>query len=93
MFVVAHLQALFQAGLDKLIQIPVQHGLSVTGFDARTQILDATLIKHIGANLTAPADIGFPLFNDRRCSPAFLHLQFIEFCLELLHRARFVLVL
>ena len=58
-----NLNALFQAGLNKLIQIAVQHFLGIANFHVGTQVLDARLVEHIGANLVAPADIGFGVFE------------------------------
>ena len=63
-FLVGHLQSLFEAGLDEFIQATVQNSLSVTGFDAGTQILNATLIEHVVSNLTTPSDICLTFFNN-----------------------------
>src|SRR5690606_2928176 len=51
------LQASLQRGLDKLVQVAIEHALGVARFHAGTQILDARVIEHIGTNLAAPADI------------------------------------
>ena len=89
----SQLQSLFEAGLDETVQTAIKHSLSVTGFDASTQILDSTLIEYIGTNLAAPAHIGFALFNDRRLRASLLHFEFVQLGLELIHRRCLVLVL
>ena len=64
------LQSLLKAGFDKIVKPAVQYRLSVTGFNAGTQILYATLVEYIITNLAAPADIGLAIFDDRRLGSA-----------------------
>ncbi len=54
---------MFQASLNKPVEIAVKHSLSVTGFNAGTQIFDARLVEHVGTNLAAPADVRFGVLN------------------------------
>src|SRR5262245_16613772 len=55
---VRDLQALLQAGLDEGVEVAVQHLLRVADLDVGAQILDATLVEHVRADLVAPADVG-----------------------------------
>ena len=84
------LQAGLEAGLDELIEISIQYALCISGFDARTKILNSRLIQNIGSDLTSPADIRFGILQLLLgfISPA--HLGFIQSCSQ--HRHGFSLV-
>ena len=87
------LQALLQALLEKIVEIAVEHVLRPRALEIRTQILYARLIENVGADLTAPADVGLAVLDDLRLFSAFLLLELVELGTHLVHRRRAVLVL
>src|SRR5262249_2137636 len=54
----AGLEAGFQARLDELVEVAVEHALGVGALDAGAEVLDARLVEHVVADLRAPADVG-----------------------------------
>jgi len=72
-------QPTLQTRLNKHIQIAIQNGLWVAGFDIGAQIFDARLIQHIGANLAAPTHIGFRGFQGLLVGHTVHHLQLVKF--------------
>src|SRR5438445_10516591 len=55
--------ALLQTGFNQLVEVTVEHLLSVTDLDIGAQILDSALVEHVTADLVAPADIGLAVFE------------------------------
>ena len=74
-------------------ELAIQNRLRVTHFVPGPQILDPRLVEHVAADLAAPADIGFAVFQRLRLGITLLQLQLIELGFHLLHRLIFVLVL
>src|SRR6267154_4030321 len=52
------LNALLEARGDEIVEVAVEHPLRVALLHAGTQVLDARLVEHVGANLVPPLDIG-----------------------------------
>ena len=50
-------RASLQRCLDEAVEIAVKHGTGIADFVAGTQILDTRLVKHVAADLVAPADV------------------------------------
>src|SRR5690606_30268951 len=86
-------KSLFQALLEKRVEVAVQNGVRLPAFEPGAQILDARLIEHVGADLVAPADVGLALLDRFRLLPALLLLELVQLRLQLRQRGRAVLVL
>src|SRR6185437_12227640 len=83
----AGFEAGFQACLDELVEVAVEHLLGVRTLDAGAQILDAALVEHVVADLAAPADVGLGRFQRVPLGIALLHFQFVQLGGQHLHRA------
>src|SRR4051812_18401348 len=82
-----------QGGLQKLIEIAVQHGRGVTHFHASPQILDTGLVEHVGTNLVAPAHVGLGVLEDFGRRVALVDFELVELGLQHLHCGGTILVL
>ena len=69
---------LLQTRFNKFVQVAVEYALGIAYLYVGTQILDARLIEHVGANLVAPADIGFAVFHRLLICIAFAQLGLIH---------------
>src|SRR5690606_8114105 len=87
------LQTLLEAGLEVAVEVAVEHLLAIAAFDAGTQVLDARVIEHVGANLVTPADIRLAVFQRLRGGVALLHFQLVQLGPQHLHRGVLVGVL
>src|SRR3990167_2048951 len=69
--------ALLERGSDEGVEVAVQHLLGVRDLDVGAQVLDAALVQHVGADLVAPADVGFGVFQLLLLFLALAHLMVI----------------
>jgi len=76
-----------------IVESAIKDGLGVAGFVAGTQVFDARLVEDVGADLVAPADVGFAVFYRLRAGAAFVEFQFVEFGAQLFHTGAAVFVL
>src|SRR5690606_10429887 len=74
----AHFKAGLQAGLDELVEVPVEDVLRVGALDAGAQVLDPALVEHVVADLATPADVGLGRLDRVALGIALLHLQLVE---------------
>ena len=70
--------ALFEAGFDELVEVPVENALCISYFDIGPQIFDPRLIEHVTANLVAPADICFRVLKLLLLRLTFAQFGFIQ---------------
>ena len=70
--------ALFQAGLNELVEVAIEDALCVAALDIGAQILDARLVKDIGTDLMTPADVGLGIFEFLLLCLAFADFRFIQ---------------
>ena len=81
-----------QVRIDKQIDITIEHGTDVAGFDLGAQILDQLIrLQDIGADLVAPGVVAWR--TPHACSARRLDLKIIQACFQDAHRIGFVLVL
>ena len=53
----------FETGVNKFVEVAIQHRLRVTRLDSGSQVLDSRLVQHIRPDLVTPLDIGFTILQ------------------------------
>src|ERR1043166_1997258 len=87
------LDPLFQARLDEVVEIAVEHALRVAFLDAGAQVLDARLVEHVRADLVTPLDVGLLRRELVLLGHALAQLALVEARFEHRHAFRAVAVL
>src|SRR5262245_39441634 len=83
-----------KVGLDKRIQIAVQHPIHITDFNFGSVILDKSIrLEHIGPDLTAPRNVELTVLNRLGFGLLLLHFDFEQPRSQNLHADVFILML
>src|SRR5262245_22445522 len=83
-----------QIGLDKWIEVSVEHSVDVANLHLRPVVLDHLIgLQDVAADLAAEADFLFRAGDLLELGRLLLHPEIEQPCLEHLHRLRAVLVL